>query len=235
VQATRVPNQRQLASGTAFRTFASCLLPFALALSFSTPVGAELVRLTNGRVISVDSCRFEGDQVILILRNGGQIRTARSIVAELMPDEVPYAQAVAIEALAMSAAAAGPRPSLDSIYDQIDRLAERFGVPTRLAHAVVRAESNYNPLAISPKGAMGLMQIMPVVVRQYGIEDPFNTRQNLEAGLRHLRVLIDRFGLTRGLAAYNAGEAAVVRFGAVPPYRETQTYVQRVLALYRKL
>jgi soluble lytic murein transglycosylase-like protein len=218
-----------------FRTSAVCLLPVALALAWPRPASAELVRLKNGRVLSVEECRFEGDQVILVLRNGGQIRTAASIIDELMPDEVPRAKAVAIEALAASPAAAGPAPTTSAIRAMIDRLAMKFGVDNALVHAVVRAESNYNPFAISPKGAMGLMQIMPIVARQYGVADPFDATANLEAGILHLRGLVLRYGLTRGLAAYNAGEAAVIRYGAVPPYRETQNYVQRVRALYRKM
>jgi soluble lytic murein transglycosylase-like protein len=210
-------------------------LLFALVVLWATPASAELVRLTNGRVLSVEDVKFEGDQVILVLRNGGQIRTAASIIAELLPDEVPHAKAVAIEALAASPAASGPTPTPSAIRALIDKIAMKFGVDNALVHAVVRAESNYNPYAISPKGAMGLMQIMPVVARQYGVGDPFDPTANLEAGIMHLRGLVLRHGLTRGLAAYNAGEAAVIRYGAVPPYRETQNYVQRVRALYRKM
>jgi soluble lytic murein transglycosylase-like protein len=111
-------------------------------------------------------------------------------------------------------------------------VAARVGLDGRLAHAVVQTESNYNPLAVSPVGAMGLMQLMPSVARQYGVEDPFDPETNLEAGMRHLRLLQSRLPDTRRvLAAYNAGETAVARYGGVPPYRETQTYVRRIMAL----
>jgi soluble lytic murein transglycosylase-like protein len=80
---------------------------------------------------------------------------------------------------------------------------------------------------------MGLTQIMPVIAREYRLDDPFDPESNLEAGLRHLRRLLGRYEVRRALAAYNAGEGAVARYGGVPPYRETQQYVRRVLTLLR--
>jgi soluble lytic murein transglycosylase-like protein len=95
-------------------------------------------------------------------------------------------------------------------------------------------ESNYESRAVSPKGAMGLMQLMPATARQYALVDPFDPAQNLDAGLRHLRGLLDRYGKGReslALAAYNAGEGAVTRYRGIPPFRETQDYVRRILTL----
>ncbi|MCC7172465.1 MAG: lytic transglycosylase domain-containing protein [Planctomycetes bacterium] len=145
---------------------------------------------------------------------------------------MPRGRGVAIQALAESPAASQSW-SREIIHALIDRYARERGVDPRLAHAVVRVESNYQPLAVSPRGAMGLMQIMPVVAREYGVQDPFDPEQNLDAGLRHLRRLLGRFDVRRALAAYNAGESVVVRYGGVPPYRETQSYVQRILAAVR--
>jgi soluble lytic murein transglycosylase-like protein len=116
-------------------------------------------------------------------------------------------------------------------------MAAAHGVAVKLAHAVVRVESNYRADAVSPKGAMGLMQLMPATARQYAVEDPFDPEQNLSAGLRHLRGLLDRYGRGKeslALAAYNAGEGAVSRYRGIPPYRETQNYVQRILSLTGK-
>jgi soluble lytic murein transglycosylase-like protein len=209
------------------------VLPLALLLTAAVPARAEIVRLANGRTMTVEACRFEGDSVTLVLRGGGEIRMGRSQVAELMPDEVPYARAVAIEALATSAAASAPALSPDAIRALVDRVAARVGLDLRLAHAVVNVESRYEPLAVSPKGAMGLMQIMPVIARTYHVTDPFDPERNLEAGMRHLQGLLKKYDTSRALAAYNAGESAVVRYGAVPPYRETQDYVQRILAALR--
>lgn len=204
----------------------------AVLLFFAVPARAELVRFTNGRVLSVASCRFEGDVVVMEFWAGGEVRAPRSLVDEIMPDEVPRARAVALEALERSAVSSAA-PSLGEIRAMIDRLAPKFGVPRDLAHAVVRVESNYEPTAISPKGAMGLMQLMPAVAAQYGVRDPFEPEANLSAGLRHLRGLLDRFGLAIGLAAYNAGEGAVNRYGGLPPYRETENYVRKIMALVR--
>jgi soluble lytic murein transglycosylase-like protein len=206
-----------------------------LALVFLTPTtaAADILRLSNGRTMAVASCRFEGEFAILVLRNGGEIKAPRSLVEEILPDELPTSTSLALAALAASPTAILPRPPASVIRGLVDRVAARVGLDRKLAHAVVRTESNYEPLAVSPKGAMGLMQIMPVIVRTYSVVDPFDPESNLEAGMRHLRRLLARFDLTRALAAYNAGEGSVSRYGGVPPYRETEQYVRRVLASLR--
>jgi soluble lytic murein transglycosylase-like protein len=213
----------------------SCILSFALFALTPTLAWADLVKLTNGRVISVETCRFEGESVILEFRGGGEVKAPKDLVAEILPDEVPYAKAFALEALAASASAAGPRLSDLAVREMVDRVASRVGLNLRLARAVVQVESNFDTRAVSSKGAMGLMQIMPVIAQEYAVSDPFDPEKNLEAGMRHLRTLLDRYGndSMRALAAYNAGETAVSRYGGVPPYRETRDYVQRVLALVR--
>ncbi len=110
--------------------------------------------------------------------------------------------------------------------------ARRFGVREDLALAVARAESSFNPFAISRKGAVGIMQLMHQTAAQYGVFDRFNALQNIEAGIRHLRYLHDKYrgDLTLTLAAYNAGEDAVAKHGGVPPFSETRGYVRRVLS-----
>ena len=215
-----------------------CLCGLVMALVtgwLAAPAQAELVRLTNGRIISVASCRYDGEFVVLEFRGGGEVRAPKDLIAELMPDEVPYARTIALEALAMSPAAGGPQLALGEIRSLVTRIAVKWRVPEKLAHALVQIESNYEPRAVSPKGAMGLMQLMPVVAEQYAVTDPFNAEANLDAGMRHLRGLLDRFPgrLTLALAAYNAGEGAVSRYQGVPPYRETQDYVRRIQALVR--
>src|SRR5882724_3301200 len=110
----------------------------------------------------------------------------------------------------------------------------RYGVPERLVQAVIRVESAFNPRAVSVKGAQGLMQLMPETASMLGVRNSFDPQQNIDGGVRHLRGLIDRFGndLPLALAAYNAGEKAVVNHRGIPPFPETRDYVTRVLHLY---
>jgi soluble lytic murein transglycosylase-like protein len=118
-----------------------------------------------------------------------------------------------------------------SPYDAfIERLATEYGLPAGLIKSVVLVESGFDPHARSPKGAQGLMQLMPETARQYGVRDAFDPLENLRAGTRHLRGLVDEFGgdVTLALAAYNAGAGAVRRHGGIPDYRETRDYVRRV-------
>jgi soluble lytic murein transglycosylase-like protein len=110
--------------------------------------------------------------------------------------------------------------------------AARHHVDPALVQAVVSAESGGDPQATSPAGAMGLMQLMPGTARSLGVSDPYDPSQNVEAGTRYLADLTRRFGLEKGIAAYNAGPGAVARHDGVPPYRETKAYVQKVLRLY---
>lgn len=116
---------------------------------------------------------------------------------------------------------------------EIRHAAARYGVPETIVAAVIRVESGFNARAISPKGARGLMQLMPETASSLGVRDTFDPKENIDGGVRHLRALMDRFGsdLALVLAAYNAGEGAVMGYGGIPPYPETREYVRRVLRL----
>ncbi len=119
---------------------------------------------------------------------------------------------------------------------QIEAAAEAGGIEPELLHAVVHAESAYNPRAVSPKGALGLAQLMPSTARQYGVSDALKPADNLRASARHLRDLMDHFGdLHLVLSAYNAGAGAVKKYGGVPPYAETRAYVPKVANRYEAL
>src|SRR5213592_141788 len=117
---------------------------------------------------------------------------------------------------------------------EIAEAAARHAVPERLIWAVIRAESGFDPRAVSRQGARGLMQLMPETAAMLGVRDAFNPRENIDAGVRHLRALIERFrnDLRLAIAAYNAGERAVAVYGGVPPYPETREYVTQVLRFY---
>ena len=205
-------------------------------LACASPVSGEVVFLRTGRTLSVESSRVDGDSIVLTLRRGGEVVCDRSIVDRIEPDEIPYPQPDA-SPLANSPAPKGQthigRPSPQSMrYDPlIQSLSLAHGVAPSLVHAVIAVESSYQPRARSPKGAMGLMQLMPATARQYAVRDPYDPAANIDAGTRHLRSLLDRFPLSLALAAYNAGETAVRRFAGVPPFPETQAYVARILTL----
>ena len=124
-------------------------------------------------------------------------------------------------------------------YDSIiERAAMSASVEPNLLRAVILVESGFNPRAMSKRGAVGLMQLMPATAVRFGVSNPYDPRENVHAGARYLRFLIDRFGqdVQLALAAYNAGERAVDRNGGqIPPFTETMAYVPRVLKIYRRL
>ncbi|MEN8213625.1 MAG: lytic transglycosylase domain-containing protein [Pseudomonadota bacterium] len=123
--------------------------------------------------------------------------------------------------------------------DIVDEKAKKYGVFPELVHAVIQAESSYNPRAVSPVGAVGLMQLMPGTAKRFGVRDSTNPRQNIDGGVRYLRFLLDYFenNLRLAVAGYNAGENAVIKHGRkIPPYKETRQYVTRVMKyLHRNL
>ncbi len=128
-----------------------------------------------------------------------------------------------------------PRLPINYGYDSlIVREARANNLEPALVKAVIAAESNFSPFAVSRAGAQGLMQLMPQTAAGLGVEDPFHVRENVSGGSRYLREMLDRYGdLKRALAAYNAGPRAVDRYRGIPPYPETEAYVKRVLAYYR--
>jgi soluble lytic murein transglycosylase-like protein len=144
------------------------------------------------------------------------------------------AHVAATTAAAESAATPKVVRTSAQIEAAIEQAAARNHVDPNLVRAVVKVESNFNPNAVSRKGAMGLMQLMPGTARELAVTDPFDPQQNVEAGVRHLRGLLDSFDgdVSRSLAAYNAGAKAVAKHNGVPPYAETQNYVRRITTLY---
>ncbi|HEX4810282.1 MAG TPA: lytic transglycosylase domain-containing protein [Bryobacteraceae bacterium] len=124
--------------------------------------------------------------------------------------------------------------STPSVADLVQDAAERYQVDPLLVHSVIHVESGFNPRAVSDKGAQGLMQLIPATAHRFGVTDPFDPKQNIDAGVHYLRYLQDRFSndLSLSIAAYNAGEGAVTRYNSIPPYPETVNYVQKVTREY---
>ena len=123
-----------------------------------------------------------------------------------------------------------PPPDSQELIGMIDSIAAQHGVEDSLVHSVIRAESNYNPRAVSPKGALGIMQLIPSTAKRFGVANPFDARENVEGGVKYLKFLLDYYqdNYAKAIAAYNAGENAVDKFNGIPPYPETQNYVYRV-------
>ena len=158
-------------------------------------------------------------------------KLVRSVIVTSKP--VAHAAVAAPAAVSHSVSAAPvskPAPSPQALHDAVDRVAAQEALPPVLVHSVIKAESNYNPMAVSPKGAMGLMQLMPDTARRFGVTDIFDPLDNLQGGARYLHYLLDLYNgnYTLAVAAYNAGEAAVDKYGSVPPFTETRNYVVQV-------
>ena len=123
----------------------------------------------------------------------------------------------------------------EEIRPLIEEISKDLGVSPALASAVIKAESDFRTQAVSPKGAVGLMQVLPSTARLFGVKNPLNPRENIRAGLLYLRGLRQQFGnLDLALAAYNAGPGAVIRHGKIPPYKETERYVPKVKKYYNE-
>ena len=187
----------------------------------ATDVSADLAVMRNGQALKVESWRIVGESVHLRLPDGGEVITSFEVLAAVVPDEIGEPRAID-----ESAPLDLPRMILEA--------ARRGGLDPALVAAVVRVESAFLPEAVSPKGALGLMQLMPATAAELGVTDPFAPDQNLAAGVRHLSGLLSRYDgdVRRALAAYNAGAASVDRHGGIPPYPETRAYVERVLEVY---
>jgi hypothetical protein len=135
--------------------------------------------------------------------------------------------------IAISLAAPARSQAIPLHYQQkIQTLTQKHDMRQDLVIAVAKAESSFNPLAVSPKGAVGIMQLMRDTARQYGVINRYNAHENIEAGVRHLKYLYEKFqgNIPLTLAAYNAGEEAVSKYKGVPPYRETRNYIRRVMS-----
>jgi len=195
-------------------------------------VAGEYVILASGSRLHVERHEVDGAKVRLY-QDGGFVEIEAAAVQDYENDEAPtqVVQPATPSAIAQPpvppAAAAVPSPF--SAAELADTAADKYGLPRQLVRSVMAAESGFQPQAVSPKGAIGLMQLMPGTAAQLGV-DPFDPAQNVDAGTRYLRELLEKYngGLRHALAAYNAGPGAVDKYNGVPPYQETVNYVFRI-------
>ena len=222
----------------------SRLLALGLWLACALPARAELVIFQDGRVVKAAGYQVTGDELEIEVPGGGSFRVEMARVERIVEDEVVLPPAAVAEALPPSPPDArydlsyrsNRRPLFATAYDRIiDAEAKRWNVDASLVSAVIRAESNFSPHALSRKGARGLMQLMPATARRLDVRRPFDPVSNVRGGVRYLRELLERFDHKPELvlAAYNAGENAVESCGGVPPYRETVGYVKRILSWWK--
>jgi hypothetical protein len=215
------------------------ILPAALVLTFllgsSFAINAELVVFTTGDVMKVSAFEIEQGDILLQLGSGGRLRIPIGRIERILDDEI-------VEALAPPVPVAPPRFELGFLETHpvptapygslIHDVARRHRVNPKLVTAMVRWESSFDPYATSPRGAQGLMQLMPATAERFGVypDELYDPARNLEAGAKYLRWLADRFDndLPKVLAAFNSGEGTVDRFRGVPPYRETREYLRRI-------
>lgn len=245
----------------AFRTKILAAVPaFLLVCTASGAVRADVALLRNGRSLPVSGYRVDGDRIHLVMEGGGEIALPNGQVIAirrepvLPPAEAPIASGPAPESSGRPALAAPEPPMLvapadragpagpfeiapGAVFDRValrdlaGRIARKHQVDEALVLAVIEVESRYDAFAVSPRGAMGLMQLMPQTAARFAVRNAFNPAENVDGGVRYLKELLGRYsGQVRlALAAYNAGEDAVDQFNGIPPFRETQQYVVRVL------
>ncbi len=225
------------------------MMAILAAGTLATPAGAEVALLRDGRSVGVAGYRISGDSIVLDLDGGGELTLPAHDVLEIHRQPDAAALSAPMPPTTEDARQAGDAPAnsrnesvvlpVGGIFDRgvlrdmASRIARRYGVDEGLVHAVIQTESRYNAFAVSPRGAMGLMQLMPKTAARFEVENAFDPVENVDAGVRYLKELLTRYSGQRrlALAAYNAGEDAVERYSGIPPYRETIDYVRRVLVI----
>ena len=168
-------------------------------------------------------------KVILILNGTDRMEFDRDWIERFSPIETPATPSNQV--IQQNSLPGGRQYSLEELNVIIRETAHKYQLNELLLTSVIRAESNFNPSAISTKGAQGLMQLMPETAAAYNVQNVFDAKENLEAGAKYLKDLLHRFkqDLVLALAAYNAGPATVANYDGIPPFAETQSYVRRVL------
>ena len=206
-----------------------CLGIAFFEIPIAAPLGNEVVHFGSGRTMAIAGHQLDGDTIVLMLYGGGEVRCDARLIDRI---EVGAPPEIKSEIAAVLPSKGSGQRLLERPYGSLILAAsERHGVDQYLVHALIEAESGYRPRVESVRGAMGLMQLMPELASDYDLSDPYDPAENIDAGTRHLRSLIDKYGLSRALAAYNAGEGSVIKFNGIPPFPETRRYVERVMEL----
>ena len=203
-----------------------------LLLGFACLTSADIMVLNTGKKIRIKSYTLiEGGKLEVLINDRSEMVIPVDWVKQIRDEPDPPPAPVVAESPKVL-----PQPNLKfEFVDHVLSASEKYNLDWRLITAVMKVESNFNPRAISRKGAQGLMQLMPDTAKLYSVENPYDPTQNIEAGVKHLKKLMKRYNnkLEWVLAAYNSGEKTVDRYQGIPPYTETQQYVKKVLNFYR--
>ena len=206
---------------------AACFV--ALAFTGAGLSSADTMFLKSGKTLKIEALACDALACVATLK-GGEAAVRPADVLRVEPDEE-----VDIEPVPRAAEALDPEVPR-TVEEMVRAAAHKYALPRSLLRAVAQAESSLNPVAVSPKGAQGVMQLMPGTARELGVRDAFDASENIDAGARLLRQLILKYDgrLAEALAAYNAGVGAVTKHQGVPPYKETRGYVRKVVKDYEK-
>jgi hypothetical protein len=214
-----------------------------MRLCFNLACAAGLASVASWAAEPLDTDTPVSQRITTVIRP--DLRTGRLVRSVILTSK-PVAEQRVAEALVpprvvspLVVPTATKAPPATSIDEAIEQIAAQVSLPSQLIHSVIKVESNYDPFAISSKGAQGLMQLIPSTARRFDVSNVFNPEENIQGGSKYLKYLLDLFkgNYALALAAYNAGEAAVARYGGVPPFPETRNYlilVQRQLQEARK-
>jgi soluble lytic murein transglycosylase-like protein len=206
----------------------------ALILAAAPAFGGEYVVFSSGLKMRADRHEQSG-AVIRLFYNGGVTEIPASLVSGFEEEEVMAPLPAAAVDKPVVATTAPPAPASDDPKQMVREAARRSGLPPEFVESVAQVESGFRPDAVSPKGALGVMQLMPETAKTLGA-DPRDPAQNIDAGTRLLRDLLVKYDgdVVKALAAYNAGEGAVDKYQGMPPYNETRWYVKKVIDAYQK-
>jgi hypothetical protein len=199
-----------------FRQAALAVMVFALAALCAPGARADYAVLRSGQRLHVKGYLRQGSKILLYIGSGSIIVSADDVV-RFEPEDT------------FTAVPASDAPTVP-FAAQIHTAAAQNGLDEKLVSSIISAESNFNSRAVSPKHAMGLMQLMPRTAADFAVRNPFDPAQNIDAGTRYLKQLLDQYhgNLTLALAAYNAGPGVVAQYGGVPPFPDTQNYIRRI-------